>query len=67
MINRVTSSFGIGQNLVNKQNAPKKEQEIQDVSQKQESKASKIAKEIADGSYQLDMKKTANAILDTLV
>lgn len=66
MISGLKPSYGVSQNLLNKIAAPKREQ-TSEITQKQDSKLASISKAIADGTYELDMKKTARAIVDTLV
>lgn len=66
MISGLKSGYGVSQNLLNKTAAPKREQ-TSEITQKQDNKLESISKAIADGTYELDMKKTARAIVDTLV
>ncbi|MDL0088367.1 flagellar biosynthesis anti-sigma factor FlgM [Campylobacter gastrosuis] len=66
MISGLKPSYGVSQNLLNKTAAPKREQ-TSEITQKQDSKLASISKAISEGTYELDMKKTAKAIVDTLV
>lgn len=66
MISSVNASSGLNPSLGNKSLA-KKELTAQQSEIAKNDKVSEIAKQINEGSYELDMKKTARAILDTLV
>ncbi|KEA46509.1 flagellar biosynthesis anti-sigma factor FlgM [Campylobacter mucosalis] len=66
MISSLSVKSGVQTNLLNKTNDVKKEPSVE-VNKKEESRVAKIASAIADGSYELDMKKTAKAIADTLL
>lgn len=66
MISSVNASSGLNPSLSNK-NLAKKELTAQQSEIVKNDKVSEIAKQINKGSYELDMKKTARAILDTLV
>lgn len=66
MISSVNASSGLNPSLSNK-NLAKKELTAQQSEIAKNDKVSEIAKQINEGSYELDMKKTARAILDTLV
>ncbi|CAD7287733.1 hypothetical protein LMG7974_00614 [Campylobacter majalis] len=66
MISSVNISSGLNPSLSNK-NLVKKEPIAQQSEMVKNDKISEIAKQINEGSYELDMKKTARAILDTLV
>jgi hypothetical protein len=67
MIGTLTSNIGIVTNQVARTNDVKKSENIQNVEDKKEGKASKIAEAIANGTYKVDITKTTSAIADTLL
>ncbi|ASM40217.1 flagellar biosynthesis anti-sigma factor FlgM [Campylobacter sp. RM12327] len=68
MINSVGASFVTDSSLSKIKNDDKKIQNLKSTAQSAESdsKVSKIAKAIADGTYKIDLNKTAKAVANEL-
>lgn len=66
MINSLGSRPNFGANTLTKSADVKKEQAVQNMQSKQSDKVSQITAAIADGSYKVDISKTAKAIADTI-
>lgn len=68
MISTIGSKFGIFQNQVSRTEPKKAEVSVgANIEDKGESKVARISKAIADGSYKIDMAKTARAIADEII
>ncbi|AQW84662.1 hypothetical protein BFG04_01610 [Campylobacter pinnipediorum subsp. pinnipediorum] len=68
MIGNVSGfSSSLSTNVANKSLNTNKDNEIQNISKQENTKLQDIKDAIKDGTYKIDMKKTAGAILDTLV
>jgi len=67
MIGSLSSKVGVNIASVARPSEAKKSENVENVQDKKESKASKIAEQIANGTYKIDMSKTAKAVAYTLL
>ena len=67
MIGTLGAKPGMSPQQITRSNDVKKSENMEKTQGKEESKVAKIAEQIANGTYKLDMSKTAKAVADTLL
>lgn len=67
MINPIQQSYVANSTSVNKADREAKEIKTNEAQKTENSKASKIAEQIKNGTYELNLKATADAIADSLL
>lgn len=67
MINPIQQSYVANSTSVNKADREAKETKTNEAQKTENSKASKIAEQIKNGTYELNLKATADAIADSLL
>lgn len=69
MISNLGSKFGLNSQQISRNEVKRGEvsEEIKDTRDKSESKIAKISQAIADGTYKIDLSKTARAIADEIM
>ncbi|MGP1484694.1 MAG: flagellar biosynthesis anti-sigma factor FlgM [Campylobacter sp.] len=67
MIGTLGAKVGISTAQISRTNDIKRSSGIESANEKKNDKVSQIAKSIADGTYKVDLSKTAKAIADTLM
>lgn len=67
MLGSIGIKAGVSPSQISRNGEVKKSENLENIQDKSESKAAKIAESIANGTYKIDLSKTARAIANELV